>query len=147
MATHVFNYAKGEILKGNIDLDGHDIRFMFLMTNTTADTENDAIQFIDDLTTLDEFDGSGYSAGGFALDSEAVAVDDANDRAEFDAADEACGALGAGARSIAGVLIYKFVTNNTDSIPICWNEFASPVTADGSSITVQWNAEGILQAA
>jgi hypothetical protein len=147
MATHVFNYAKGEILKGNIDFDAADIRFMFLMTNTTADTENDNIESISDLTTLDEFDGSGYSAGGFALDSEGVTVDLTNDRAEFDAADEACGALGAGTRSIMGVLVYKFVTNNTDSIPISWNEFASPVTADGSSITVQWNAEGILQAA
>ena len=118
MTTHVFNYAKGEILKGNIDLDGDDIRFMFLMTNTTADTENDGIQAISDITTLDEFDGSGYSAGGFALDNEAVTVDDANDRSEFDADDEDCGALGAGTRSIAGVLVYKFVTDNDDSIPI-----------------------------
>ena len=145
MATHVFNEAKRAILAGEIDLNAHDIRIALLMTNTTADTENDGIVNVDDFTTLDEFDGANYVRK--ALTTEAVNKDDANDRAEFDADDVTWTALGAGTRSIAGILVFKFVTADTDNVPIAWLEFSSVKTPDGSDFTVQWNAEGILQAA
>ena len=143
MASHWFNYAKQQVMNGGIDLDTNDIRCALLMTNTTADTENDGISTISGITTLDDCDGSGYSR--LALTTEAVNLDDANDRAEFDADDAAFGALGAGTRAVQGVLVYKHVTNDTDSIPIAWVEFATNKTLDGSSFTVQWDAEGILQ--
>lgn len=143
MASHLFNYAKQQVLLGNIDLGADDIRVALLMTNTTADTENDGIQHIDDITTLDEHDGANYARQ--ALDNEAVNLDDANDRAEFDADDPTWTALGAGTRSAAGMLVYKHVNDDTDSIPIAWVEFASPVVGDGTNFTVEFSAEGLLQ--
>ena len=145
MASHGFQYAYGQYLQGAIDLVNDDIRIVPCMTNTTVDTERDAKDMVSDFTTLDEFDGSGYSTGGQALDSQAVNIDDANDRAEFDAADEAA-TLGAGTRSIQGNLLIKFDTSLNNSVPLHWIEYASNKTPDGSTFTVQFNAEGILQA-
>jgi hypothetical protein len=145
-ASHGFQYAYGEYLAADIDLVADDIRIVPLMTNTTVDTERDAKDMVSDFTTLDEFDGSGYSTGGQALDSQAVNIDDANDRAEFDAEDEAA-TLGAGTRSIQGNLLIKFDTNLNNSVPLHWIEYASNKTPDGSTFTVVFNAEGILQAA
>lgn len=145
-ASHGFQYAYTQYLTAAIQLATDDIRIWPLMTNTTLDTVRDAVDTFSDVTA-DEFDGANYSSGGLALDSQAVAVDDANDRAEFDAADEAVTALGAGTRSIQGVGLGKFVTNTAASIPLHWIEFASNKTPDGSDFTFVFNTEGILQAA
>lgn len=141
MASHLFNYFKQQSAAGNIDLDADDIRLILCMTNTTADTENDGISFVGNLTTLDEFDGANYARQ--ALTGEAVNLDDPNDRAEFDADNVTINSLGAGTRSIAGALIYKHVTNDANSPVIAWIEFSA--TPDGSNFTIQWDAEGILQ--
>ena len=145
-ASHGFQFAYGQYLKKQRDLVNDDIRIVPCMTNTTVDTERDAKDQVSDFTTLDEFDGSGYSTGGQALDNQAVNIDDANDRAEFDADDEAA-TLGAGTRSIQGNLLIAFVTNLNSSEPLHWIEYASNKTPDGSTFTVVFNAEGILQAA
>jgi len=145
-ATHGFQYAYTQYLAKQIDLVNDDIRIWPLMTNTTLDTVRDAVDTFSDVTA-DEFDGANYSSGGLALDSQAVAVDDANDRAEFDSADETVTALGAGTRSIQGVGLGKFSTNTAASLPLHWLEFASNKTPDGSDFTFVINAEGLLQAA
>lgn len=145
-ASHGFQYAYTQYLTGAINLASDDIRIWPLMTNTTLDTVRDAVDTFSDVTA-DEFDGANYTSGGLALDSQAVAVDDANDRAEFDAADETVTALGAGTRSIQGIALGKFVTNTAASIPLHWIEFAANKTPDGSDFTFSFNAEGILQAA
>lgn len=145
MASHGFQYANGQILTKQVDFVNDDIRIVKCMTNTTADTVRDAVDATNDLT-LDEFDGSGYSSGGQALDSQAVNIDDPNDRAEFDAADEVA-TLGAGTRSIQGNLLISWITNLAGSLPIFWLEYAANKTPDGSSFTDQFNAEGILQMA
>lgn len=147
MATRVYNELKRAALAAYL-AGGADIRIALLMTNTTADTENDGKTTISGgtgFTTLDDFDGANYVRK--ALTTEAVNKDDGNDRAEFDADDVTWTALGAGTRSIQGILVYKHVTNDADSVPIAWLEFSSVKTPDGSDFTVQWDAEGILQLA
>lgn len=119
-----------------------DIRARLLMTNTTADTENNKAT-LSAYTTIDTFDGSG--ASNVALTGEAVNVDAANNRVENDADDVAFGALGNGTRQIQGVLLYFHVTNDTDSVPLCFIEFSSTVNPGGATVTIQWNAEGIMQ--
>ena len=147
MANKGYNEAKEELLKGTLHLDGtDDIRVLLVMSNTTADTENDGIATIGNFTTLDEADGTNYTAGGIALLSETVTKDDANDRGEFDAADITWSSLGAGTRDYAGLIVYKFITNTSSSLPICWIDDGFPFAGNGSDVTVQWNAEGILQA-
>lgn len=146
MASFVYDNAKEQILLGAIDFSSDDIRIALLMTNTTADTEKDKAT-VGDFTTVDDFDGSGYTAGGAALVGEAVAEDNPNNRAEFDANNLTFSSLGAGTRDIQGHLIYKFVTNFNSSLPIAWVDTGGyPVTANGGDIVINHNAEGILQA-
>jgi hypothetical protein len=144
MATKVFNSAKERLLNGGLNLVTHDIRVTLLMTNTTADTDNDGDVFVADLGTLDEMDGANYVRK--ALTGKVVTKDDANDRAFMDADDVTWTALGAGTRQIQGVLVYRHVTNDADSPLIAWLEFASPVTGDGTDFQVQWSATGIVLA-
>lgn len=143
-ASHGFQYAFTQYWTAAIQLATDDIRIWPLMTNTTLDTVRDAVDTFSDVTA-DEFDGANYSSGGNALDNQAVAVDDANDRAEFDSDNELRSSLGAGTRSIQGEALGKFNTNTAGSLPLHWIEYASAKTPDGSDFTVVFNAEGILQ--
>jgi hypothetical protein len=145
MPSVVYNEFKRANAAGEIDLNADDIRVALVMTNSTCPTQNDGVTTLSGFTTVDEMNGANYARK--ALANEAVNKDDANDRAEFDADDVVWTSLGAGTRSIAGVLVYKHVTNDADSIPIAYLEFPSPVVADGNNFTITWHAEGILQLA
>lgn len=143
MASLVYTYAKQKIANGTIDLDTHDIRVALVGTSTTCDTEED-VALMNGFTTLDECDATDYAR--VALANEAVNVDTANDRGEFDADDAAFGAIGNGTNfTIQGAVIYKHVTDDTDSLPIAYIEFASTLTTNGGTVTINWNAEGIIQ--
>lgn len=131
--------ARKKIWSGEIDLNTDDIRVMLLMTNTTADTETTK-EFISQFTTLDEFDGAGYAR--VAMTTEAVNQDTPNARAEFDADNTAFAALTTGTRQIDAGIIFKFVTNDADSIPIFLLQFTN-FNPGGGVVTLEWNAEGI----
>lgn len=144
MASLAYTYAKAKLLSADIDLNADDIRVLMVMSNTTCDTEEDK-QFIDTFTTLDECDGANYARKTLA--NEAVAADEANDRGEFDADDFTWTALGVGTRQNVGAVVYKFVTDDSDSIPIAYIDTGGfPFDGNGGNVTIQWNAEGILQA-
>jgi hypothetical protein len=141
MASTITNIAKGRLMSGDMDLNADDMRLILCMTNTTADTDVDA-----DNTgsyTLDEMDGTNYARQ--ALANEAVNVDDTNDRAEFDADDVSIASLGNGTRQMQGALIHEFITNDASSFPLCFIEFSSTINPGGSTFTIAFNAEGIVQ--
>lgn len=146
--SFVYTPAKELNMKAALDYDGDDLRVMLLKTSgsTTADTDQDAAT-ISAITTLGELVATGYARQ--ALASEAVNRDDANNRAEFDAADVAFGAIGGAVNdTIGAILLFKFVTNDSDSIPIAYidnagSSFSMPT--NGSTISITWNAEGIVQ--
>ncbi|MAH47134.1 hypothetical protein CMI37_15005 [Candidatus Pacearchaeota archaeon] len=143
MASVVYTEFKRANAAAEIDLNADDIRVALLMTNTTADTEEDTA-LMNAFTTIDECDATGYAR--VALTGEAVTADNTNDRAEFDADDASfTGLSGDATRDIQGVLVYKHVTNDTDSIPICFVDFSADVTKFATQIDIPWNAEGILQ--
>lgn len=145
MASVIYNEFKTENAKGNIDLDGNDIRVALVMTNTTCATEEDTA-LMNAFTTLDECDATGYARQ--ALANEAVNKDTTNDRAEFDADDVSFSGLsGDATRDIQGALLLKHVTNDTDSIPIAFIEFATVAPKEATQIDITWNVEGILQLA
>ena len=60
MASNVFNNFLQKLLLSYL-VTGADIRVALLMTNTTADMDKDAMNFVDDITTLDECDATGYA--------------------------------------------------------------------------------------
>jgi len=144
MASLIYNEFKRANAAGEIELEGNDIRSTLLMTNTTADTENDGIITLSDFTLLDQFDATGYARQ--ALVNEVVNKDDANDRAEFDADDVAFAGLGGDAsRDAQGILIYKHVDGtDANDLVIAFIEFTIVVVLEATTITVPWNAEGIL---
>jgi len=122
---------------------GHDLRLLLVMANSTADTDEDA-EFIANITTLDEFDGSGYVRK--ALASQAVNLDTVNDRAEFDAADVTWTTLGAGTRQIKGLVLFRFVSNDADSPVIAYLDGSVlPANGNGGDFIATWNAQGTAQ--
>lgn len=131
-----------DLLDGTSNWLTSDYRARLLMTNTTADTENNKAT-LSAYTALDSFDGSGASS--VALTSEAVNVDSGNNSVELDADDVAFGALGNGTRQIQGCIIYDFNTNDADSVPFLFIEFSSTINPGGATVTIQWDAEGIAQ--
>ena len=151
MASQIFNAAKAGIMSGAIDLDTDNVYAALVMSNTTADTENSAIVYVGDLSTLDEADGANYVRK--KLTTPAVSVDDVNVRGEFDADDITWTNLGVGTRTSVGLILYTDADDDGDAaddetnLIITYIEFSSPVTHDGSNFTVQWNSEGIIQGA
>lgn len=127
------------------------------MTNNTvaADCINNALGAGDAKTThftLDEPVIAGYARQ--TITTESAAIDDANDRVEFDDSGAVSMVFGSGdtlsapsARDYDGVLLHRHVTDDTDSIPAIWVEFAADITSAATEVTVTWNAEGIGQAA
>lgn len=144
--SFVYTGFKNRLLKGDVDFDTQDIRAMLVMTNTTADTDQDS-NVVNDITTLDEYDGAGYSRA--ALASETVNQDNANNRAEFDAADFTFGAtVAAGTRQAAGIVLYRHVdgTAANDQLIAYIDSGGFPFAGNGGSVSVTVNAEGLLQA-
>ncbi len=147
MASVIYNSAKKGFADGTLDWDTHTIKAALLMTNTTADTQNDGIVHLSDLTTLDECNSTGYAR--ISLAGKAVNTDDGNDRAELDANDISFASLGGNAsRDIQGVLIYKHVDGTAaNDIVIAFIDFAADIGLGASQIDIPWNAEGIIQLA
>jgi hypothetical protein len=148
--SHVYTPAKTALLNGDFDYNADDIRLILVMTNTTADTEQDDAN-VGDIGTLDEFDGSGYTSGygnRVQLANEAINEDAPNDRAEFDADNVTLSSLGAGTRDIAGLVIYRHTgsTADSDAKLIAYIDSGGfPFGPNGGDLTINWNAEGILQ--
>lgn len=147
MANFVFTEAKRGILAGEIDMNADDIRMLLVVSGNTLSTQED-VTTISAFTTLNEYAGTNYARQ--ALASETVTADNANDRAEFSATNVTFTSLGAnttnaGANCTAA-LLYKHVTNDTDSIPIAYIDTGGfPFQGNGGDVTFQWNAEGIIQ--
>lgn len=143
--SHVYDNVKRALFAGEIDLDSDDIRVAIVMTNTTADTELTA-DVMDDFTTLDEHDGANYVRK--TCGSEAIAEDNTEHRAEFSFAAITWTALGAGTRQLAGFLVYKHVTDDTDSIPLMYIDSGGfPFNSNGGDVTFTPHADGVLQIA
>jgi len=144
MASFVYNEAKRMLGAAELNFSTPaDIRLRLVMTNTTCDTQNDAMLDLADFTTIDVMDGTNYVDK--ALGTDAFATDDTNDRAEYDAADVTWTALGAGTRSMDGCLVYLYVDGtDANDKPIAFIDFSPDVVADGSDFTMTWDAEGIF---
>jgi hypothetical protein len=48
-----------------------------------------------------------------------------------------------GANDIDALVIYKFVTNDADSIPMIYIDLSAAATPNGNEVTIDWNALGI----
>lgn len=145
MATFLFNAWKIGIQDGTINMATNTIKAMLVMTNYlhdgVADPDGDKDEANLAGMTLDEFNGSGYTAGGYTLASKTF-TQLANNYGVFDADDVAAGALGAGTRAITGILIYKSTGVATTDIPLSFHDITD-YTANGATVTIQWSGNGI----
>lgn len=145
MANFVYTNFKFDTAKGDRDWDTSDFRLLLVMSNTTADTEEDA-DVGSEITTLDEMDGSGYAR--IDLAGQSVAEDDTNDRAELSVTTPTFSSVGVGTRQVVGALLVIWVTSTTDMILVAYYDTGGfPFDANGGDITFTPNAEGLLQLA
>lgn len=87
---------------------------------------------------------TGYTAIGTdqTLGSKTRTEDTTNDRIVYDAADSSYTAVASGS-TVGWVVIYKFVTNDGDSIPIAVLD-VTDIPTNGGDISVVYNASGIF---
>ena len=128
-----------------------DVMIAILMDETYA-IDIDAHQVYSDIsaTSFENIGGgvTNYSGRGTALASKTVTMDQANDRAEFDAANTTYSTLGNGTNDTFDQVV---IAREQDSTPTDGNTLliahtAVPATlTNGGNITLVWNSEGILQ--
>ena len=156
MANTITNRFKALGMIGTIDiLAGAGVKWM-ICDDVTAYTIDNADDFVDEAGANDpidaEYAGTNYT-GGFGgasrtvLGSRARVEDDANDRAEFDAADKTFSAIGSRGESINQLLIIDETGEAADTAAdlIASLDSNLPVTTNGGDVTFQPDAQGLLQ--
>lgn len=143
MADFWYTPAKQKLAKAQLDFDIVDLRAKACMSNTTADTDQDAAT-LSAIGTLDEYDGSGYTEITFS--GLTPTEDDPNNRSEIHVDAETFGAtVGAGTRNIVGLLYYVRVDGNpANDYPVAWKD-VTPFNGNGGAINLTENAQGLLQ--
>lgn len=137
MADLKYNFGKGELINGGIDLDTDDIKVALVTVTYTPDI--DVHEDFADITN--EVVGTGYTAGGKSLTTKSVTVDDGNDRAVFDADDVTWTASTITARA---AILYKNTGVAATSTLIAYFDFGSDQSSSAGDFTIEWNATGIL---
>ena len=143
MASAFYNIAKARLGDGTIDWDNDTINVALLMNNTSADTDIDADD-VADIGTLDESDDTG-SYSRISLSNATATANDTDDRGEYDADDISfTGLNGDATRDYQGILVYKVVTDDTDSIPIAFIDFPSDVSSSATQVDVSFDSAGLF---
>lgn len=138
MANSGYNIAAKKFIDGTLNWASADLRLLLVDAGYTFDKDHD---FVDDVVA-DELSGTGYVRKTLA--GEATSLDNVNDRAEGDADDVSWTGINAGTAKAA--IIYVQVTNDADSYLVCYIDTGGfPITTNGGDLTVQFNAEGVIQ--
>lgn len=145
--SKVYSIVRRLMMEGGLDLSADDIRVALLMEGTSADAENAAV--MTDFSVLAEFNGDGYGRGAtfnYALSNLDVSLDLTIDRMEFNADSFSWAGLGNGTDKIAGVLLYKYLSNFNSSIPLAFfNDAPFPVDPSALNFSILWDTTGLLQ--
>lgn len=146
MANVKYTYGNVAILSGLVDMatGGSAIRVVLCMNSTTCDTERDKLTN-DGFSDIDELVASGYTAEGALVANQAVEADTTYHRAEGHFDDVVWSNLAAGARDLAGALVYLDTGDFVDGIPLGFIEFDPEITPDGTDFTLYLDAEGWCQ--
>jgi hypothetical protein len=132
----VYNNFKEQILLGELDLgNGADTIKVMLVTGHSLDIDTDA-SYSD--VSGDEESGTGYTAGGETLTNQAVAQDNSNNRASFDADNVTWTGLDVGTPN------YAIMYDDTHASKYLIAAWEIATASNGGDYTLQWNANGIL---
>ena len=136
--SKVYNPGLLKLLDGTIDFENDTIKLLLVDTNHSF-TKSD--EFVSDIVANEATNSSGSGYERKTLANASIALDAGNDRVEFDADDISYTAIDAG--TIASAIIYKEVTNDSDSPLIADVDFTDLVT-NGSDVDLQVNSEGFF---
>lgn len=113
--------------------------FKFLLLKGSGYTFNKDHDFVADLTPAsNEVTVSGYSRQTAATKSRTI--DDTNDRITYDCDDPTFGTLVAG-ETVSAMVLYRFVTNDSDSILIGYYDLPDTAT-NGTTFSVVLSVSG-----
>lgn len=137
MADAVYNSFKRDVANGSIDLDTDTIKIMLVTSAYVPNVDTHTKR--SDITS--EVVGTGYTAGGIALANKTMTVDNANDRALWDADDPFWTVATITAR---GAVLYKARGGaaTADEL-IGYLDFGADKTSTGANFTVQFATAGI----
>lgn len=154
MADIVLNQALGRIRTFADNAAGAVANAAFVLLLLKAAEADDALRDHDDLAALlagtsDEADFTNYARKTIADASVTVTVDDTNNRVDIDVPDQTWTAAGGAANNTLTDALVGYdadTTTGTDAniIPVSLHDFA--VTTDGSDLTLQVAAAGLLRA-
>lgn len=152
MAEFWYNVGKAQCLAGatgEIDLINNEIVIIALEVDIEENAHEDVAELL--ATAATEVTSTGYTggfegAGRLSLASKAIAVDQANDRAEFDCADITWSSISqAGSEQWVAFVIAKELTDDATSPLIAHLEPTGvPLTPNGSDIKITIDTEGLL---
>ncbi|MEM6437585.1 MAG: hypothetical protein AAF773_27575 [Cyanobacteria bacterium P01_D01_bin.115] len=134
MVSQAYAKLATEIGQGNLSWTSDTIKILLVTDAYTYDENHD---FVNDV--------SGSEATGATrqtLASPVFTPDTANDRVVYDAADATFLAV-TSAQTISGAVVYKEVTDDTDSPLIAFLD-GTDLAANGSDIQVQFAATGVF---
>jgi hypothetical protein len=145
--SFVYTEAARAIAAKEIDFDSDTFKIILCMANTDAVARRDDANFVDDIA-LDECDGANYAR--VTLLNPTITENPSQHRAQFKPDDllPAWALLGAGTRNNIGIVLMKFVTNDTDSVPVAWYDDAAtgfPFNGTGGDKDLTWSAQGAIQ--
>lgn len=139
----VYNDFKEQILLGIHDLSATGLT-VTLHTGYTPNIDTHQIWGDAGVSSTEYGTASGYTAGGITMGSLAVSQDDANDRADWDAADAVWSSLGALTPATPS---HAIIWNDTPAAPVdplvCYVELGVTAT-NGGDYTLSWHTDGIL---
>lgn len=138
MASNLYNPGLLKLLDGTIDFENDTIKVLLVDGSHTYTKSN---EFVSDIVAneVSNVSGSGYERK--TLGSKTITLDASNDRVEYDCANPTYTAIDAG--TIASAIVYKEVTNDSDSPIIADIDFADLVT-NGSDVELQVNVDGLF---
>jgi hypothetical protein len=143
MATTIFQGFYDDLLAGELT-GAPDLRVLLVMSSFSGETEEDA-QTLSDITTLDEFDGVGYSR--LDLAGVAVAYDSTADEVQFDGTDGSFGdPVAPGSDVIYGMVVYRYVdgTAANDVVHAFTSDGGFGVNANNGPLSLTVPAAGLL---
>lgn len=138
--AQAFNSFYTNLLSGNFDLDaaGNTLRLALLADSYTPDV--DGQNAWDDISA-DEASGSGYTAGGAALASQATSTDTVNHRGILDAADVTWSAPTVTFRYM---VLYKDTGVPATSLLIALWDWGASRVYTATDVAMVWSSSGIM---
>lgn len=139
MASAYYNNYHEQLGKGGVDYTTDTFKLMLVTTAYTLDVDSHAYRA--DITG--EASGTGYTAGGQAVDSVTWTQDNTNNRAVLDFADETFSAVTL--TNVKGAILYKDTGNIATDLLIAYIEFAEGAQSTvANDFIVQPSASGVL---